>query len=218
LLKALQSLKNLVARGTVVVAFAVCACAVAHANDIVQTVTLTPSGSDTNVTNGDVLTVFNDAVDFNRFNSTLGTLTSATLSWSGTGSLTVGGNLEGQAIMSYQTSSDSETWNIYGGSTTVDFSISSASPESLALAGLTGTGTVTEGDFEETFQNQGGLYPDSYATGSTSGTFTLTYDYTPPGPPPPPPSVAPELPSFTYLFTGLLLVTPGLRRWAKRQA
>lgn len=216
--KPLLSLRKTVVRGTVVLAFAVCACAAAHAAEITQTVTLTPSGSDTNVTNGHVFTVFSDAVDFSQFNSTLGTLTSATLSWSGTGSLSVSGNLEGQAIMSYQTSSDTETWNIFGGTTTVDFSISSTSPETLALAGLTGSGTVAEGAFDETFQNTGGLFPDSYATGSTSGTFTLTYDYTPLGPPPPPPSATPELSSFTYLFTALLGVTPGLRRWAKKNA
>jgi len=209
---ALLSHRKMVACGAVVIAFAVCACAAARADNIVQTVTLTPSGSNGNVTNGDVFTVFNDAVDFNQFNSTLGTLTSATLSWSGAGSLTVSGNFEGQAIMSFKTSSDTEPWNIFGGSTTVDFSISG--DESLSLAGLTGSGAVNEGSFDETFQNTGGTFPDTYDTGSTSGTFTLTYGYTPTGEP----SAVPELSSFTYLFTTLLLMTPGLRRWAKKNS
>jgi hypothetical protein len=180
---ALLSFRKTVARGAVAIAFAVCACVAARADSLVQTVTLTPSGSNDNVTNGDVYTVFNDAVNFNQFNSTLGTLNSATLSWSGAGSLTVGGNFEGQATMSYQTSSETEGWNIDGGSTTVDFSISSGGDESLSLAGLTGSGAVTEGSFDETFQLSQGLFPDSFATGPTSGTFTLAYDYTPPLPP-----------------------------------
>jgi hypothetical protein len=211
-MNAFLSLRNTVARGAVVIAFALCACAAARADNIVQPVTLTPSGSNDNVTNGNTFTVFSVPVDFIQFDSTLGTLTSATLSWLGTGSLTVGGNFEGQAIMSYRSSSDNEGWNIYGGNTTVDFSISGV--DSLSLAGLTGSGTVTEGYFDETFKNTAGDFPDTYATGATSGTFTLTYDYTPAGEP----SVVPELSSFTYIFTTLLLVTPGLRRWAKKNS
>jgi hypothetical protein len=88
----------------------------------------------------------------------------------------------------------------------------------MALAGLTGTGTVTEGDFGETFQLTEGLFPDTYASGITSGTFTLIENYTPAAPPPPPPGATPELSSFTYLLTALLLATPGLYRWAKKNA
>jgi hypothetical protein len=97
----------------------------------------------------------------------------------------------------------------------------------MALAGLTGNGTVNEGDFDETFQLAQGYFPASYATGTTSGTFTLTEDYTPDAPPPPPPRgspayyglrATPELSSFTYLLTALLLATPGLYRWAKKNA
>jgi hypothetical protein len=218
LMKALQSLRKTVARGIVLAAFAVCACAAAHADDVVQTVTLTPSGSDNNVTNSDVINVFSDAVDFNKFNSALGTLTSATLSWTGTGSLTVDGNMEGQAIMSFQSSSDTESWNIFGSSATENFSISSGGDEVLSLTGLTGSGTVDEGSFAETFQEQEGYFPASFTSGPTTGTFTLTYDYTPPGAPPPPPPTVPELPSFVYLFTALLLVTPGLHRLAKKNS
>jgi hypothetical protein len=57
----------------------------------------------------------------------------------------------------------------------------------MALAGLTGNGTVNEGDFDETFQLAQGYFPASYATGTTSGTFTLTEDYTPDAPPLPHP-------------------------------
>jgi hypothetical protein len=207
----------MVARGAVVIAIAGCACTAAYADTLVQTVILTPSGSDSRVTNGDVYTVFNDAVDFNQFNSTLGTLTSATLSWTGTGSLTVSGSyggFDGQAIMSYRTSSDTETWStdLYGDSTTVNFSISGV--DSLSLAGLTGSGSVNEGSIDETFQNTGGTFPDMYDTGSTTGTFTLTYGYSPSGEP----SDVPELSSFTYFFTTLVLVTPGLRRWARKNS
>jgi hypothetical protein len=198
LINALLCLRKMVARGAVVIAIAGCACTAAYADTLVQTVILTPSGSDSRVTNGDVYTVFNDAVDFNQFNTTLGTLTSATLSWTGTGSLTVSGSyggFDGQAIMS-----------------TVNFSISGV--DSLSLAGLTGSGSVNEGSIDETFQNTGGTFPDTYDTGSTTGTFTLTYGYSPSGEP----SDVPELSSFTYFFTTLVLVTPGLRRWARKNS
>jgi hypothetical protein len=120
----------------------------------------------------------------------------------------VGGNLQGEAIMSFASSSDPETWNIFGGTTTVSFSISGS--EGLSLTGLTGTGTVDEGPFAETFQNQGGYFPDTYQTGATSGTFTITYNYTPAGapppPPPPPPPSVPEMSSVSYLFTSVSLI------------
>lgn len=125
--------------------------------------------------------------------------------------------MQGQAIMSFQSSSDTETWNIFGTSTTVDFGISN-SGESLGLAGLMGSGTVDEGSFAETFQEQQGYFPVGYATGSTTGSFTLTYDYTADVIPPPRPPTVPELPSFVYLFTALLLMTPGLRRLAKKNS
>ena len=94
-MNALLCLRKMVVRGAVVIAFAVCACAAVRADNITQTVILTPSGSNGNVTNGNVFTVFNDPVAFNQFNSTLGTLNSATLSWSGAGSLTVSGSYVG---------------------------------------------------------------------------------------------------------------------------
>lgn len=181
--------------------------------------TLTPSGSDDNVTNGDQLTVFSDDVSFEQFNPSLGTLDSATLSWGATGSLTVGGNMEGQAIMSFITS-DTETWNIFGGTTTVGFSINGS--EGLSLAGLTGTGGVSEGDFAETFQLQGGYFIPTvtYQTGASSGTFTITYNYTPAGapppPPPPPPPSVPEMSSVSYLFTSVSFI--GLFLFARRRS
>jgi hypothetical protein len=215
-MNALLGLRNAAARSTVVIAFAVCACVAAHADTESQTVTLTPSGSQDNITNEDVLTVFDDVVAFNQFNSSLGTLTSADLTWTATGSLTVSGNSNGQAIMSYQSSSDTESWSGGPSSTSVDFSISSSSPLSLSLTGLTGSGTVGEGDFLETFQDEGGYYIPAltYSTGATSGSFTITYDYTAP----PPSSPTPELPSFVYMFTALLLMAPWMRRWAKNNA
>ncbi len=181
-------------------------CVSARADILTQTVTKTPSGSDNNVTNSDVLTVFSVTPTFNEFNSSLGTLLSATLTWSASGSLTVTGNNEGQVIMSYDTSSDPEGWNIFGGSTAVGLSISGT--DSLGLAGVTGTGTFNEGPFLETYQLQQGYFipAATFSTGSTSGTFTLTYDYTPPGAPPPPPPSVPEISSVSSLSTAVLLL------------
>jgi hypothetical protein len=54
-------------------------CVSARADTIMEDVVLTPSGSNNNVTNGDVLTVFSDEVHIDQFDSSLGTLNSATL-------------------------------------------------------------------------------------------------------------------------------------------
>jgi hypothetical protein len=192
-------------------------CVCARADIDTEDVVLSPSGSDNNVTDGSVITVFSDEVHIDQFNSSLGTLISATLSWDATGSLTVENNMEGQGVMSYQTSSDPEGWNIttFGGTATVDFSISGS--EALSLTGLTGTGKVDEGPFAETFQNQGGYFPDTFQTGATSGTFTITYDYTPAGaPPPPPPPSVPEMSSVSYLFTSVSLI--GLFLFGRRRS
>jgi hypothetical protein len=71
-----------------------------------------------------VVNVFDVSPTFNLFNPADGTLTAASLTWSASGSLSVSGNFQGQAIMSYETSSQLQGWNINGGSTTVNFSIS----------------------------------------------------------------------------------------------
>ena len=195
-------------------ALVVLACSSARADIIVtETVTENPSGSDSNVTNGHVLTVFTDTPAFAKFDSMLGTLISATLSWSATGSLTVTGNNEGQAIMSYATSADTETWNIFGGQTTLNFSISGS--EALTLSDVTGTGNFNEGPFAETYQLQQGFFPDMFSTGATAGTFTVKFDYTVPGPPPPPPPV-PEPAGLTY-FTALSLGALVLYSRARRK-
>ena len=148
----------------------------ARAGTVTQTVNFTASGSNSNVTNGHTVTVFSLAPTFNKFDSTLGTLFSATFQWTGTGSLVVGGNNAGRAIMSYETSSDTETWNIYGGSTTLNFAIG-GSESLLDLTAVTGIGTFTRGAFLETYQLQQGFFPATFSTGPTSATITLQYGY-----------------------------------------
>ena len=149
----------------------------ACAGTVTQTVNLTASGSNNNVTNGHTVTVFSLAApSFNKFDPSLGTLFSATFQWTGSGSLVVGGNNEGRAIMSYETSSDTETWNIYGGSTTLNFAIA-GSESVLDLTTVTGIGTFTRGTFLETYQLQQGFFPATFSTGPTSATVTLQYGY-----------------------------------------
>jgi len=148
----------------------------ARAGAVTQTVSLNASGSNNNVTNGHTVTVFSLAPTFNKFDPALGTLFSATFQWTGTGSLVVGGNNLGRAIMSYETSSDTETWNIYGGSTTLNFAIS-GSESLLDLTAVTGIGTFTRGVFLETYQLQQGFFPATFSTGTTSATITLQYGY-----------------------------------------
>ncbi len=185
----------------------------AHAGVITQTVNLTASGSNNNVTNGHILTVFDLIPSFNQFNPATGTLVSATLGWSASGHLTVAGNNEGQAIMSYETSSDTETWNIYGGSTGLTFSISGS--ESLNLAAVTGTGSFPQGHFKETYQLQQGFFPASFTTGETAsaGTFTLTYDYTTANDT----ASTPEPASFLYVSPAMAGFAFWLRRRVRRQ-
>jgi hypothetical protein len=170
-----------------------------------QTVTFTPSGSNNNVTNGHLLTVFSVTPTFNKFDPGLGTLVSATLQWVGSGSLVVGGNNEGLAILSYATSADTETWNIYGGSTTLTFSLNGS--QSLDPVAATGVGTFAPSKFMETYQLQQGYFPANFASGATSGSFTLQYDY-----------VngevvsAPEPSAITYALAGMVLLGLGTRR------
>jgi hypothetical protein len=164
-----------------------------------QSVSFTPSGSDSNVTNGKTVTVFSVTPSFTKFDPGLGTLTAATLEWVGTGSLVVGGNNEGQAIMSYALSTDTETWNIYGGSTTLNFSISGS--EALDPVAATGIGTFSPTKFTETYQLQQGFFPATFSTGPSSGTFTLEYDYSNGAT-----EVAPEPSSMTYAFSSMALL------------
>ena len=178
---------------------------------LTQTVNLSPSGSNGNVTNGHLLTAFEVSPSFNQFDPATGTLVSATLGWNGTGSMTVNGNFKGQGIMSYETSSDTEGWNIFGGSTIVNFSISGT--ELLNLAVVTGTGTFSQGDFRETFQLQEGFFPASFTTGSTTGTFTLTYAYSNDSTS----AEAPEPASIMFVSPGIALLALGLRRRLNRQ-
>jgi hypothetical protein len=212
-----DDLRNGIAAGWIAAGLVALACGSAFADTIVQPVSETPSGSSNNITNSAVLGVFSVTPTFNDFNPTLGTLNSATLTWSATGSLTVTGNNEGQAVMSYVTSSDTESWNIFGGSTTVNFSISGT--DDLSLASVTGTGTFNAGAFAETYQLQQGYFVPaaSYSTGPTSGTFTLTYVYTLPVQPPPPGNTVPEVSSVSYLPAGMLLLVVALRARTRRQ-
>jgi hypothetical protein len=206
-----------IAAGWIAAGLVALACGSAFADTIVQPVSESPSGSESGITNSDVLGVFSVTPTFNEFNPTLGTLDSATLTWSASGSLTVTGNNEGQAVMSYDTSSDTETWNIFGGSTAVSFSISGT--DDLSLASVTGTGTFNAGAFAETYQLQQGYFipAASYSTGPTSGTFTLTYVYTLPVPPPPPGNTVPEVSSVSYFPAGILLFIVAFRARARRK-
>jgi|ERR1017187_5956711 hypothetical protein len=211
-------LRKGIAAGWIAAGLVALACGSAFADTIVQPVTESPSGSNNNITNSDVLGVFSVTPTFNEFNPSLGTLDSATLTWSATGSLTVTGNNEGQAIMSYDTSSDTETWNInsFGGSSTMNFSISGT--DDLSLGSVTGTGTFNAGAFAENYQlQQGYFFGNSFSTGPTSGTFTLTYDYTLPVPPPPPGNTVPEVSSVSYFPAGILLFVVALRARARRK-
>src|SRR5437667_12902432 len=113
--------------------------------------------------------------------------------------------------MSYETSSDTETRNIYGGSTTLNFAIG-GSESLLDLAAVTGIGTFTQGTFLDTYQLQQGFFPATFSTGPTSATVTLQYGYRTQGEQ----DAIPEPSAVTYVLSSVVALW-GLRRHCRRR-
>lgn len=201
-----MSLRNVVLRNLTAVlscSAALFLAGAANAALVVQSVPINQSISSGG-TNGAELQFFSVDTTFNQFDVALGVLNSATLSWNVTGHILVTSNMEGQAKLSFRSASVTKNADSDGSPPNdVDFVFNSS--EALALAGLTGIGTVDLGDFVGSVREVAGFFPWS-ATLSALGSVSLTYDYTPDRDPPPPGVPEPA----TLALAGLTLL--GLRR------
>jgi len=147
----------------------------AQASIITQTDNFGPlSNTLTHLTTGGPYTFVTASPSFNQFNSVLGTLVSASLSWTMTGSENGSGNFAGTGVFSYGGQSQTVTFDTITdpGPKTFDF----AGSELLSLAAVIGSGTITPSTFNGTIQ-QSGYFPWSGSMTDVLGTVVLTYDY-----------------------------------------
>lgn len=135
-----------------------------------QTATVSANGSRNDITSGVDVTIATDSATFDQFDPSLGTLTSATLSWSMTGSVSGTGNYEADGRLSFAGRSATTHFEAGTGTTAIAFN-SSADVTGAAV----GTGTFTR-DVVAEVRNHSGTFPWG-ATMSFSGTITLTYEY-----------------------------------------
>jgi hypothetical protein len=145
----------------------------AEAGLITQTDNFGPlSGGGTNLTTGGPFKFITNSPSFNQFNGSPGTLLSATLGWTITGSENGSGNFAGTGVFSYGGQSQTVTFDTVTdpGPKSFDFTGS----ELLSLATATGTGTFVPSVFNGTMQ-QSGLFPWAGSMSNVLGTVTLTF-------------------------------------------
>jgi len=193
----------------VLIVMTVVSCAVAVADIQTQTQNLSQSftGNVTATGNNPLIHI---PLVFNKFDGSLGTLNTATLVINLSGGATMDSSTcfapdpsfcfaQGSFNASAPGKSATQLYNLSSNNKTASFSFSFSNPQSLALAGLIGSGTVTVGNFDLGILLSQGLFPDA-ATGNVHGTVDLVYDYsTEPG-------IAPSVPepaSVSLLLSGL---------------
>lgn len=172
------SIRPIVARLLAVVALATLALAAggtggappAQAAPSVQTRTVSGSGTRNDITSGIDVTIATGSATFDQFDPTIGTLTSATLSWNITGSVSGSGNYEADGRLAFAGRSATTHFESNAGQAAITFN-SSADVTGAAV----GTGTFTR-DVVAEVRNHSGTFPWG-ATMSFSGTITLTYEY-----------------------------------------
>ena len=173
---------RLSARSTRLMLMAVCAAAISaaaaspgHAGVITQTDTFGPlSGGGTRFTTGGPFTFVTASPSFTQFDAGLGSLTSATLSWTITGSETGSGNFAGTGMFSYGGKSQTVTFDTVSdpGPKSFDF----VDSDLLSAASVTGLGTFIPSVFTGTM-SQSGFFPWAGSMSNVDGTVTLTYDF-----------------------------------------
>jgi hypothetical protein len=181
--------------------------AVADTQTQTQTLSSSFAGNVTSTGNNPLIHV---PLVFNQFNGSLGTLNTATLMFNLTGGAFIDSSTcfapdasfcfaKGSFNASAPGNSASQAFDLDSNNKTSTFSFTFSNPQSLALAGLTGAGTVTVGNFDLGINLAQALFPDA-ATGNVRGTVDLVYDYTTE------PGIAPNVPepaSITLLLSGL---------------
>ena len=146
----------------------------AKATVITETDSLGPlSNTLSHLTTGGPFTFITASPSFTQFNSGLGTLVSATLTWAITGSENGTGNFAGTGIFSYGGSSQTVTFDTISDPGPKSFNFTGT--DTLSLAAATGSGSFVPSVFDGTIQ-QSGFFPWG-GTMSASGSITLTLDY-----------------------------------------
>lgn len=147
----------------------------AEASLITQTDNFGPlSNTLSNLTTGGPYTFVTASPSFTQFNSALGTLLSATLAWTITGTENGSGDFAGTGVFSYGGQSQTVTFDTITNPGPKSFNFTGS--ELLALATVTGSGSVTPSVFKGTIQ-QSGFFPWSGTMSDVLGAVTLTYDY-----------------------------------------
>lgn len=183
--------------------------AAANATTITENTTIGPLTNTLTETTGGPYTFISTSAVFNQFDPSLGTLNSAALAWTITGSEGGSGNYAGTGVFNFGGQTQTVTFDTVSNPGPKDFNFTGST--AVNLASVTGLGTYSS-LFTATMQ-QSGLFPWTGTMTLDASQITLTYVYTPAAPPPPPPPEVPE-PATLAVF-GISLLGFGALRLRK---
>lgn len=148
----------------------------AHAATITQELAVSENVTLAGFSNGATQQFFSIVPTFNLFDTSLGTLNSATLSWNVTGHVTLAGNFGATAYLSYSGKSVSKAADTDNDPPNdVDFSFIDSL--ALATASVEGLGPTNFGPFVGSIGNHSGYFTWG-GTLTANGKISLVYDYT----------------------------------------